>query len=128
MRRILVVAVVLATPAVAEDPPMTAEAFDSRTLGRVMDTYDGTGIYGIEEFLPGRRVIWQDGGGCMRGTWEQIGDQICFDYEDRSELVCWTYHDRGGWIMGWFEGDRTSEPIMLVETQNPLTCDDFLGV
>ncbi|MCB6178664.1 hypothetical protein LHP98_11045 [Rhodobacter sp. Har01] len=125
----------LALPAAAEtpanDPPLSAKAFDALTRGKTMDTHDAElGLYGVETFLSGQRVIWRDSDRCIHGTWEQVGAQICFQYEDKpDDPVCWSYHDRGGWIMGWFQGDRTTVPIMLYPSKDgPIGCEGFLGV
>ncbi|MCB5410552.1 hypothetical protein [Pseudogemmobacter faecipullorum] len=113
----------------ASDPPLTAAEFDALTRGRTMDTHDADiGLYGVETFLSGKRVIWRDAERCMHGSWEQVGEQICFLYEDNpGRPVCWTYHDRGGWLMGFYEGRRDSVPIMLYPAQGPLVCDGFIG-
>ena len=136
MKRAALLALALtALPAAAEppasDPPLSAQAFDALTRGKTMDTHGALeGLYGIETFLPDRRVIWRDSERCVAGTWDQVGDQICFFYEDKPDTpVCWTYHDRGGWIMGWFQGDRSTMPIMLYPSSTgPVGCEGFVGV
>ncbi len=111
------------------DPPLDAAAFDALTRGRTFETHSPpVGLYGIETFLPGRRVYWRDARICAAGTWRQVGEQICFDYEHRDRPVCWTYHDRNGWIEGFFEGDRRSVPIMLHEGGEPVSCEGWTGV
>ncbi|MGA0541610.1 hypothetical protein [Neotabrizicola sp. VNH66] len=127
----------LALPALAEgpattvtdDPPLTAEEFDALTRGKTMDTHDAlSGLYGVETFLSGRRVVWKDAEGCMNGTWEQVGEQICFMYDGKpNDPVCWTYHDRGTWIEGFFRGDRQMVPIMLYPGGVPVSCGEYLG-
>lgn len=82
----------------------------------------------METFLPGCRSIWRDEEECKEGTWWAKGDQICFDYQGESQPFFWTYHDRGGWLMAWYEGDRTQEPIMLEPSEDFVTCEGFLGV
>ena len=109
------------------DPPLTADAFERLVEGKTMDTHDQTGSYGVETFLPGRRAIWRDAEQCLEGTWRPEGAMICFDYIGEPQPYCWTYHDRGGWLMGWFEGDRTSDPILLYPAQSVVTCEGFLG-
>ena len=54
----------------ADDTPLTAEAFDALTLGKTMDTASGGTVYGIETFLPGRRVVWRDAQRCVEGRWQ----------------------------------------------------------
>jgi hypothetical protein len=118
----------LAAPAFADDLPLTAEAFEAIVQGKTFDTYSDNGLYGVETFLPDRRSIWRDAEECKEGTWRAEGDQICFDYQGESQPFCWTYHDRGGWLMAWYEGDRTLEPIMLEPSEDFVTCEGFVGV
>lgn len=99
----------LAAPAIADSaipggPPLDARAFDALTLGKRMDTFDPLTLYGIEEFLPGQRAIWKDAFGCKTATWDQVGDQICFSYEDDPENPdCWIYNIHEGELWGWFK-------------------------
>jgi hypothetical protein len=110
--------------------PLTAEEFDALTRGTTLDTYDSTfGLYGWETYLPGQRVIWKDADGCMTGTWSQVGDQICFVYEnDPADPVCWAYFDRGDHIAGWLDGDPGLMSIELIDKGTaPLSCGEYLG-
>ena len=113
----------------ADDPALTAEEFDALTQGKTWDTHDAiSGLYGVETFLPNRRVVWRDAEGCMNGTWKQVEDQICFTYDKgQNNPVCWTYHDRGDWIEGFFRGDRGTVPIMLYSGGDPVSCQEYLG-
>lgn len=108
-------------------PPLDARAFDALTLGKRMDTFDPLTLYGIEEFLPGQRAIWKDATGCKSATWAQVGDQICFYYEDAPDVPdCWVYNIHEGQLWGWYEG-RTDGPIVRLEPGNsPMACE-FIG-
>lgn len=131
MRPLAAALLVAALPVSAlaqDDPPLTAEAFEALVQGRTMDTHNSGGLYGVETFLPGRRAIWRDAAQCLEGSWRAEGDLICFDYIGEPASYCWTYHDRGGWLMGWLDGDRSSEPIMLYPSEDFVTCEGFLGV
>lgn len=127
MRAILLVFVLWPQLALAEDPPLTGDGFESVVEGKTFDTHNMGGIYGVETFLPGRRAIWRDESQCLEGTWREQGDKICFDYQGIDTPYCWTYHDRGGWLMAWLDGDRQSEPIMLYPSRDFVTCEGFLG-
>lgn len=111
------------------DRPLTAEEFDALTRGRTLDTSTGLGIYGVETFLSGRRVIWKDAEKCVQGTWRPSGQDICFDYDGADGPVCWQYFDRGEAIEGWFSGEGpTSEPIFLTESaEGPVSCGGWIG-
>lgn len=127
MRSVTLV-LLLAAPALAQDdPPLTAEAFEKFVEGRTMDTFDQTGRYGVETFLPGRRAIWRDANQCLEGTWRPQGDQICFDYQGDPTPYCWTYHDRGGWLMAWLDGDQSTDPITLHPSTDLVTCEGYFG-
>lgn len=112
----------------APNPSLTAEAFERFVAGRTMDTYDQTGRYGVETFLPGRKAIWRDADQCLEGTWRPQGDLICFDYNGIDTPFCWSYHDRGGWLMAWLDGDTSSQPIMLYPADEVVTCEGYFGV
>jgi hypothetical protein len=127
IRPLAVAACLAASSALADDPPLAAEAFGRIVEGRTFDTYSMNGLYGVETFLPGRRAIWRDAQACKEGTWRQDGALICFDYQGDPAPHCWTYHDRGGWLMAWLDGDRTEDPIMLYPSADVVTCDGFLG-
>lgn len=109
------------------DPPMSVEDFERFVEGRTMDTYDQTGRYGVETFLPGRRAIWRDADRCLEGRWRPQGDMVCFDYQGDPTPYCWTYHDRDGWLMAWLDGDRSADPIMLHPSADIVTCEGYFG-
>lgn len=113
----------------ADDTPLTAEAFDALTLGKTMDTASGGTVYGIETFLPGRRVVWRDARRCVEGQWQQVADEICFTYADKPDRpVCWLYFDRGDRIEGRHSAALPgSDPIVLTPGDGPISCDGFLG-
>jgi hypothetical protein len=121
-----------AAPAIADSaipggPPLDARAFDALTLGKRMDTFDPFTLYGIEEFLPGQRAIWKDALGCKTATWDQVGDQICFYYEDDPENPdCWIYNIHEGDLWGWYEGRSDGPAVRLVPGDSPMQCE-FVG-
>lgn len=118
----------LAQDALPEGPALTAEEFDALTRGKRMDTFDPVTLYGIEEFLPGQRSRWKDADRCMQATWTQIGDQICFFYDDRPEEPdCWVYKWHKGAIWGWYNGQPGGATVRLVPGNSPMSCD-YLGV
>lgn len=118
----------LAETAPPLDPPLDPEAFATIVEGKTFDTHNQSGLYGVETFLPGRRAIWRDAEQCLEGTWRPQGEMICFDYIGELIPHCWTYHDRGAWLMGWYEGDRTSDPILLYPSPEVVTCEGYFGV
>ena len=119
----------LSAPLQAETPateglPLTANEFDALTLGKTWDTYNPSGLYGVEHFLPGRRSVWQDAGGCVSGRWEADGAQICFHYEDQPKRpVCWIYKLWGAEIHGWYQGNFAEPQVRLIEGAGSMECD-----
>lgn len=94
MRNLMILLTSLAlTPVVAlAAEPLGAEDFDRYTRGKTLFYgFDGT-AYGVERYLPGRRVIWSFlDGRCQEGSWYEEAGQICFLYEDRSDPQCWSF-------------------------------------
>lgn len=86
----------MAAPAWAETP-LTAAEFEARTAGRTM-TYAREGrIWGREQYLAGRKVIWAfEGEDCKYGIWDELAPGlICFAYDDApQEQECWRFYDR----------------------------------
>ena len=133
MRWVCVIGALLAQPAFAEGalpggPALDAQGFDALTRGKRMDTFDPNNLYGVEEFLPGQRSIWKDASGCKKATWEQVGDQICFHYEDRpDEPVCWVYNVVEGELWGWYQGRADDMAVRLIPGTAVMDCD-WIGV
>lgn len=125
---VALLSLILALPALAEDTPLSAAEFDALTAGTTFDTYSYGSVYGIEKFLPGRRSIWEDASGCKYGTWAQLGEQICFSYEDDPENPdCWTYYRSEEGIIGYYQGDETDAPIRLLPAVSKMSCNEYLG-
>ncbi|MEP2717161.1 hypothetical protein [Pseudophaeobacter sp.] len=94
MRRFLILFFYLLTlPLSAQAAePLSAEEFDRYTQGKTLFYgFDGT-AYGVERYLPDRRVIWSFlDGRCQEGSWYEEAGQICFVYEDNSGPQCWSF-------------------------------------
>ena len=117
----------LATPAAAQDR-MTADAFDAYVTGRTITFSTATNpTYGIERYLPGRRVMWSDfGGTCQYGVWFESKGDICFRYEHDPEHKCWTIYNEPGGLRGVY----TTHPNTTVifeepDREDPLLCNDL---
>ncbi|AWD22895.1 hypothetical protein [Fuscovulum blasticum] len=98
--RAVALALILALPAVAataDDVPMTGAEFDAYVTGKTL-TYSQFGsVFGIEEYLPGRKVRWKfTADDCQYGSWYEKGDLICFVYEYDPDEHCWTFWTDGG--------------------------------
>lgn len=123
MRLLPVLYIVLAVPAAAETP-MSAAAFDAFATGKTL-TYalDGE-VYGAEQYLPGRRVVWAFAGeDCKRGTWYEDAGQICFLYEGSPDPQCWSFLQDASGLRAHFAGDPEGSELALVEqSDGPLIC------
>ena len=92
--------------AAAAQPPLSGSEFDSYTRGKTLYYGNDGQVYGVERYLPNKRVIWSFlDGKCREGIWYQQGEQICFIYEDRLGPQCWVFTQSGGGLIAQFEGD-----------------------
>jgi hypothetical protein len=125
MRHHLCAAILATLPLAAmAQTPMTGDEFDAHVTGKTL-TYSQYGtIFGIEEYLPDRRVRWaftEDL--CQYGSWYPQDENICFVYEYDPVPHCWTF---------WKDGDRLralsvndapgAELSEVAQTDTPLTC------
>ncbi len=111
------------TPALAE-PTLTAEGFDALTLGRTMTWAEFGSVYGVEQYLPGRKVRWTVlGDDCKTGHWYQDGPAICFQYEDDPAPDCWEITSSGaGLLARYTTNPPEAEPVVVRETTELLAC------
>lgn len=116
----------IAAPLLAAEPgqPLTPEEFDAATVGRTLYYNSAGQPYGVEQYLPGRKVIWAFlGDDCRKGEWYPEGSDICFVYEDRAEPQCWTFYQSGRGLLARFRGDPASLPLIAVEESGePMAC------
>ena len=91
-------ALLCAAPACAADAPMTAEEFEAFATGKTLTYALGGEVYGAEQYLPGRRVLWAfKGEECRRGYWYELAGEVCFVYDDDGTPQCWRFiRDAGG--------------------------------
>jgi hypothetical protein len=129
MRTLILALTLAAVPAFAEiapiSPPMTATEFEAYATGKTLTYGLGGEVYGIEQYLPGRRVLWAfKGDECRKGYWYEAGQEICFVYEkDPDGPQCWTFHRMGDGIRARFVGDPNGADLSEVaQSSSPLTC------
>lgn len=104
---------------------MSAAEFEAYVTGRTLTYADRGVVYGIEEYLPNRRVRWAfNGDQCREGFWYEADGQICFVYEDRpGSPQCWQFTKRAGRLSAVYMGSEDGRE--LYEAQNsdePLAC------
>jgi hypothetical protein len=124
MRKILAFAVGLTTlPALAETP-LSAEGFEAHVTGKTLTYRQFDGIFGIEEYLPDRRVRWSVAPNlCQYGIWYPDGDDICFVYEDDPIPACWTFWlEDGALVVRSVNGAPGAELYEIEASAEPLPC------
>lgn len=109
--RLAAVLLLLATPALA-DTPITAEAFEAHVTGKTLTYRQFDSLFGIEEYLPGRKVRWSTAPDeCLYGSWYPSGEDICFVYEYDPTPACWTFWLRDGALVALSVNGLTGEEL-----------------
>lgn len=125
--RNLLICLILATPAGAQDT-MNAQEFDAHVTGRTITfrTNDNPS-FGVERYLPGRRVMWSTFDGiCQYGVWFESKGDICFRYEGDPEHKCWTMHDDPDGLRGVYTTRLPATVIFEIpDREDPLVCNDL---
>ncbi len=123
MRVLALLACLVALPAAA-DAPMSAAEFEAYVTGRTLTYTDRGVVYGIEEYLPGRRVRWAFiNDECRDGYWYEAGGEICFVYEDNPDPQCWVFTQRGGRLSALFTGAENGRELYEAQkSEEPLIC------
>ncbi|KMW56513.1 hypothetical protein AIOL_001467 [Candidatus Rhodobacter oscarellae] len=122
MRHLAILFAVLAAPANAG---MSAEEFEAYVTGQTL-TYAESGVtYGIEEYLPNRRVRWSFiGDECQEGYWYEASGEICFVYEHNPDTPqCWIFTQEAGRLTARFMGASDGRELYAAErSSEPLRC------
>ncbi|MDX8354452.1 hypothetical protein [Cognatiyoonia sp. IB215182] len=126
---LVAVIAVLCLPAMAQEP-MNAAEFDAYVTGRTITfRTDLNPTYGVEQYLPGRRVMWSAfDGTCQYGVWFESKGDICFRYDHDPEHKCWTIFLDPDGLRGVY---TTREPYTVIfevpDRTDPLICDDLFS-
>lgn len=100
----------------AAQSPLSGADFDRYTRGKTLFYGVDGQAYGVERYLPNRRVIWSFlDGDCREGFWYEREGQICFLYEDRPDPQCWVFIESGGGLIAQFEGDPAATELYEAE-------------
>lgn len=135
MRKFIPLMALVATPAAAEGP-ISAEDYMRRVAGGTFTIRaPGEEPYGIEAYLPDRRVSWGyfETGLCTDGKWEEVQPGVmCYTYEGDPEASCWHYYIEpdGFFAQSVDERGKVQNDILYLieETDLTLPCvSDFLG-
>ncbi|MBE2275228.1 MAG: hypothetical protein IAE87_02910 [Rhodobacteraceae bacterium] len=126
MRAAAVLTALLASalPVLAEGP-VTADQFEAHVTGKTLTYARGGAIFGIEQYLPGRKVRWQfTADTCQYGSWyPKEGGLICFLYEYDTREHCWTFRMVAGRLTAQSADDLAGAELAEVEqTAQGLAC------
>lgn len=120
----LFLAATLALPAFAADTPLTAQEFEAYATGKTLSYAQGGTVWGSEQYLPGRKVIWaftEDD--CQRGRWYEEDGKICFVYENEPDSQCWRFfREASGLRAVYIGGDGLTSLSEVAQSDQPLTC------
>jgi hypothetical protein len=124
MFRLVLLSALAALPARAADAPMTAAEFERYATGKTLTYSIGGEIYGAEQYLPGRRVIWAfEGQECRRGIWYEQAGEVCFVYEHDGRPQCWRFTRGADGLRARFGEDPDGAELAAVqESTGPLVC------
>jgi hypothetical protein len=119
----MALALVAACP-VAAQTPMTVAEFEAFVTGRTLVYGSSAGVYGIEEYFPGRSVRWAYlGEPCIEGYWYPQNDAICFIYENRDTPQCWYFYLDDGNLTANTVENPVPEPLYVInESREVMHC------
>lgn len=117
----------LASPALAAqaETPMTAAEFEAYATGKTLSYAQGARIWGSEQYLPDRQVIWAfDQDDCQYGIWFEDAGNICFVYENDPAPQCWRFYNDTTGLRAEFVDDPANTALSEVnQTPTPLQCN-----
>lgn len=118
-------ACLIALPLAAEER-LNAESFERYTTGRTL-SFSAEGVpYGVEQYLPGRRVLWAFlGDTCQEGIWYEREGMICFVYDANPTEQCWSFFRTDTGLRAIFESPEGpgTELYEVERSSKPLTCE-----
>ncbi|MBO9412887.1 MULTISPECIES: hypothetical protein [unclassified Ruegeria] len=116
MLRHFAILLALSAQAVVAQTALSGSEFDDYTRGKTLFYGFQGEVYGVERYLPNRRVIWSFlDGDCKEGVWYEQEDQICFLYEDRLDPQCWRFTRSGAGLIAQFEGNPDQTELYEAE-------------
>ncbi|MFY0617148.1 hypothetical protein [Shimia sp.] len=125
MKQLILILSLLAAPAWAQDA-MSAVEFEAYTKDKTLFFEADGRRYGVEEYLPDRRVRWSflDGRNqCKDGIWYEQAGQICFVYEDHPGPQCWSFYESPQGLRAKFENEPDGRILYeLADSEDEMLC------
>ncbi|HLQ18316.1 MAG TPA: hypothetical protein VK146_04985 [Tabrizicola sp.] len=124
MRTLSVALTFLFVAPVLAETPITAEEFEAHVTGKTVTYRQFDSVFGIEEYLPDRKVRWSTAPDqCLYGSWYPQDDDICFVYEYDPAPACWTFWLRDGALVALSTNGLPGEELHEVAADDqPLPC------
>lgn len=123
-------AATLALPAFAQEAtpvanaPLTGAEFDAYATGKTLSYAQDGFVWGSEQYLPGRKVIWaftEDD--CQYGHWYEDQGNICFLYDNDPAAQCWKFFREATGLRAIFMGaDGGTSLSEVAQSTTPLNC------
>ncbi|MBC2833870.1 hypothetical protein [Paragemmobacter straminiformis] len=108
----------------AADVPMTAEEFSAYATGKTLSYAQGGEVWGSEQYLPDRHVVWTfSGEECQYGQWFEDDGAICFVYDKDPTPQCWRFFREARGLRAEFLDDPVNTNLSEVsQSPKPLAC------
>lgn len=126
----LLIVAALALPARAQDAtpvadaPLTGAEFDAYATGKTLSYAQDGVVWGSEQYLPGRKVIWAfTKDDCQYGQWFEDRGNICFLYDNDPNAQCWKFFREAAGLRAIFmEADGGTSLSEVAQSTAPLNC------
>ena len=130
MHRLLLALAFIPVAALADPPaagpgtPLTASEFESYAAGKTLTYAQDGQVWGTEQYLPGRHVLWAfTDQPCQAGVWHAENQAICFEYETEPGQSCWLFYRSPAGLVAQFQGgDATPNLSETAQTTAPMQC------
>jgi hypothetical protein len=106
------------------ETPMSAAEFEAYATGKTLSYAEGTVVWGSEQYLPGRKVIWAFSKDmCQYGRWYEDKGGICFVYDGDVTPKCWHFFKgRTGLKAQFISEAPITELSEVKQSATPLSC------
>ena len=106
------------------DPKLDAAGFEAHVTGQTITYQQFDYIFGVEEYLPGRKVRWSVApGDCQYGSWYPEDERICFVYDHDPTPHCWYVWLREGRLVALADDAEPGYELTEIDrAPMPLDC------